>query len=141
MRVVLVIALLCLAQPAAADEEVSEMQQIAGPPTAFLFGFGLGHAVEGRWHERGWKFTVADTAATAMFVVGSVNMECEQDCTAYGAAFATGLLALGVSRVWQTYDTVEGARAKNRRLRRKAGLSIAPAQGGTGAVGGVSMRF
>lgn len=67
-------------------------------------------------------------------------MECEQHCAAYGAAFVTGLLALGVSRVWQTYDTVEGARAKNRRLR-QAGLSIAPAQGGTGAVVGVSMRF
>lgn len=140
MRALLVIALLLAAQPAMADDEqVSEMQQIAGPPTAFLFGFGLGHAVEGRWHEQGWKFTVADTAAMTLFVVGSANVECEQHCPAYGAALVTGLLALGVSRIWQTYDTVEGARAKNRRLRREAGLSIAPARGG--AVAGVSMRF
>src|SRR4051812_16059362 len=89
-------------------EAVSEIQLIVGPPTAALFGFGLGHVVEGRWHEKGWAFTAADTVGTGLFVASAIGTECDRNCGWYGAAFVSGLVVIGVSRVWQTIDSVNG---------------------------------
>lgn len=127
------------------EDDVSEIQLITGPPTAALFGFGLGHVIEGRWHETGWKFTLADTLSAAMMVVGGATTEYEGPyANVYGIIGVSGLLLGGVSRVWQTIDSVTGARAKNRRVMRQR-LQIAPlvvpARAGDGAVAGVAFRF
>lgn len=126
------------------EDDVSEIQQITGPPTAFMFGFGLGHVVEGRWHETGWKYTLVDTLSMGAMVVGAANTECERNCTVYGLVGVSGMLLGGVSRILQTIDTVTGARAKNRRVMRQR-MQIAPlvlpTRAGDGAVAGVSLRF
>lgn len=127
------------------EDDVSEIQQITGPPTAYLFGFGLGHVVEGRWHETGWKFTLIDTLSAAMMVTGGATVEsCDRYCNALGIIGVSGLLLGGVSRIWQTVDTVTGARAKNRRVMRQR-MQIAPlvvpVRAGDGAVAGVALRF
>jgi hypothetical protein len=130
------------------EDDVSEMQQIVGPPLAFTLGFGIGHAAEGRWHEKGWMFTATDTAGFALFIGGNIaglSCETETSCGLAAGAFAVGLLGLGVSRIWQTIDTVTGARAKNRRVmqeRLRLEPMVAPPRGGgSGGVAGLSLRF
>ena len=127
------------------EDDVSEIQQLTGPPTAAMFGFGLGHVVEGRWHESGWKFTLVDTLSAAMMVAGGATVEsCDRYCNVLGVLGVSGLLLGGVSRVWQSVDSVTGARAKNRRVMRQR-MQIAPlvvpARAGDGAIAGVAFRF
>lgn len=127
------------------EDDVSEIQQITGPPTAYLFGFGLGHVVEGRWHETGWKFTLADTAGMAAMIVGYSTVEsCDRYCNALGILGVSGMVVMGVSRIWQTVDTVTGARAKNRRVmkqRMQIAPLVVPVRAGDGAVAGIALRF
>ena len=134
-----------LTAPAQPEDDVSEIQQIVGPPTAAFFGFGLGHVVEGRWHEKGWIFTLGESVALAAIVYASANIECTSHCEMVGPAMVTGMLGIGGLRIWETYDSVEGARAKNRRVmqqRMMLGLHLAPPRGGgDGGVAGLSLHF
>lgn len=140
-----------LTEPMPQGEEVSDIQQVGGTLTAFLFGFGLGHAVEGRWATDGWKFTLVDSIAMGGFMLGTVTaMSCEYDCTLPATVFYGGMLALVVSRYVQIYDTAWGARKHNDRLyarRKRAGMTysatplIAPTSGADGVVAGAALTF
>jgi hypothetical protein len=127
-------------------DAVSEIQMIVGPPTAALVGFGLGHVVEGRWHEKGWIFTAGETASMSLLIVSSIGTECDHNCSLYGAAFYSGLITMMGFRIWETIDSVNGARAKNRRIRQahaerdtRLGFGIAPHR--DGAIAGLTLRF
>ncbi|HSD87175.1 MAG TPA: hypothetical protein VLB44_06655 [Kofleriaceae bacterium] len=134
-----------LTSPVQPEDDVSEIQQIVGPPTAAFFGFGLGHVVEGRWHEKGWIFTLGESLAFAAIVYASANIECTSRCELVGPAMVTGMLGVTGLRIWEVYDTVEGARAKNRRVmqqRMALGLHLAPPRGGGGGgVAGIALSF
>src|SRR5262245_31878120 len=105
-----------LTPPYEPEEQVSEIQQIVGPVVAFTGGFGLGHVVEGRWHERGWIFTLGETLAFGSVAYGSMNMECVSRCELAETSFYGGFLAFMGLRIWQTVDAVRGAREKNARV-------------------------
>ena len=126
------------------EDDVSEIQQLTGPPTA-VFGFGLGQVVEGRWHEVGWKFTLVDTLSMAMMMTGGATTESTGPYSnVFGIIGVSGMLLGGASRVWQVVDSVTGARAKNRRvMRQRMQLAplVMPARAGDGAVAGVAVRF
>jgi hypothetical protein len=135
-----------MTEPLRFEDDVSEMQQIMGPPVALMFGFGLGHVVEGRWHEKGWLFTAGDSIAMTLWMGGMITgMTCERRCEAPAAAYVSGMLGLVALRFWQTADTVTGARAKNRRVMqqrlRMEPLLAPPRGGGNGAVAGLTLRF
>jgi len=135
---------------------ISTGQQIGGGLTAMMFGFGLGQAVEGRWSDTGWIFTLGDSAATLAFTVGLFSaIECTNlSCPNAGRGFL--LMALGagggaVLRLWGTVDAVIGPQLHNRRvrdLRARLGYPyaqlspyVAPPRDGAGAVGGLAWRF
>jgi hypothetical protein len=127
-------------------DDVTEIQRIMGPPVALTIGYGLGHVVEGRWREKGWIFTVGETAATGLWIGGMMaDMSCTQHCGYGGVAFATGMVALLGLRIWESVDAVNGARRKHARYMQqqmRLGLHLAPAKGdGNGAVAGLSLRF
>lgn len=140
-----------LTEPMPQDEEVSDIQQVGGTLTALLFGFGLGHKVEGRWATDGWKFALVDSLAMGGLITGTITgNSCEEHCTVPAMLAYGGMLALVVSRYVQIYDTAWGARKHNDRLyarRKRAGMTysatpvIAPTSGAGGVVAGAALRF
>ncbi|MDE0092418.1 MAG: hypothetical protein OXN83_03930 [Oligoflexia bacterium] len=45
-----------------AFKTIPQDQYFAGGAASFVLGFGIGHAIQGRWKERGWIFTAAEIA-------------------------------------------------------------------------------
>lgn len=143
--------------------EISDAQHFGGGLAAFLIGFGVGHAIQGRWSERGWLFTLGEGASMAAMFWG-VGQAVEDCLYVDGACnddrgvglIVAGALGLTVFRIWGTVDAISGPADHNRRvreLRMRLGYPppaeyysrvvpyVAPARRGDGAIGGVSLRF
>jgi hypothetical protein len=101
--------------------EISVNQQTGGEVAAILLGFGVGQAIEGRWLELGWMFTVVDTGGAALETAGVLQVfsrGCNRACQNRGLEMAGGgfLVELG-SRILQSWDAFTAPEAHNRRLR------------------------
>ena len=141
---------------------ISDGRIMLGTLFALSWGFGLGQAIEGRWHETGWIFTLADAVGAAI-LMGSMA-----DCVSRGEGFSgppcndaldttldiTGAAVLLVSRVAGVHDAVAGADDDNARLGElRARLAkpvsqlapyVAPVRGprtSGGAIVGLTLRF
>ncbi|HEV7556237.1 MAG TPA: hypothetical protein VGO00_12305 [Kofleriaceae bacterium] len=101
--------------------EISDGQTIGGGVAAILVGFGIGQSIEGRWLERGWMFTLADTGAAGLEVAGVIELfsrGCNHSCENRGLAMLGGAAAIELgSRILQTWDAFVGPRTHNRRVR------------------------
>lgn len=140
-----------MTEPMPEGEEVSDIQQVGGTLTAFMFGFGLGHAVEGRWRSEGRMYALIDGLAMTGFVGATVaGIGCDRNCVYLEGAFIASMLVLTASRIVQTYDASWGARKHNDRLyaqRKRAGRRysvtplLAPTSAADGLVAGAALRF
>jgi hypothetical protein len=140
------------ADPAEADAtQISAPARIGGGLTAAIVGFGAGQAVQGRWLETGWKYTLSETAVVGL-TIGSAYAFAPPPCTARecggGPGAGTfvivgGFVALGVIRVLETYDAASARGAHP--VRSHAGVSalpyVAPSQRGDGAIAGAVFRL
>ena len=142
------------------DGEIGPVAHIGGGAVALFFGLGVGQAVQGRWGERGWIFTVGEPAALGLTIYGLVKAgsSCAEvaegeSCGGGGMVLAgTGLLALSALHVWEVVDAFVAPVGHNRRVRAaklRAGMNpmysvapyVAPSQSGNGTVGGLSFSF
>jgi hypothetical protein len=143
--------------------EISAAEHIGGGIAGALVGFGLGQALQGRWTERGWLFTLGDTAAAVAVFWGGTRIASHcpageaSGCDDPGVALAIGgALTLSALRIWQTLDAAIVPVAHNRRVRELRTRDerqstapghavvqpwILPARGGDGLMGGVCLRF
>lgn len=143
--------------------EVSDVAYVGGAAVAVFFGFGLGQAVQGRWGEEGWIFTLGETASIAALIVGVADAfsDCADNssnsCSDRGTPYLIGgFIGLGVFRIWEVVDALVSPPAENRRLhelRLQLGIAppagaygmrpfVAPARGSTGGgVAGVALSF
>jgi hypothetical protein len=143
--------------------EISGLEHIGGGVAGAVLGFGIGQALQGRWAERGWVFTLGETAATVALVWGGTRIATHcpgrdaTGCGDRGVGLAMGgAMALAAFRAWATLDAFIVPPAHNREvsaLRRRVGLRagtgpqalvlpyVAPARAGDGFVGGMSLRF
>lgn len=138
---------------------ISDGQHVGGTVVAFFFGFGIGHAVQGRFTERGYLFAIGDAVAGAIMVNGMIKLSnCVLDsCTQAQEEsmmkwLLVGTLSLSVVRIWEIVDAATGPTMHNRKLRdlhMRLGMRpmytrlvpyVTPAQD-SGAVAGVSLRF
>ncbi len=144
------------AQPLSDDDreliargEISDGQAVAGGLVGTFFGFGFGHAIQGRYLEKGWIFTAGEAVSTVMIV--EWLSECfhilgEDTCSDAQNGWLVGGLVLGLGfRVWELVDVWSGPSAHNARVRQarwRAGLGfdLGPAPGG-GAAAGLTLRF
>jgi hypothetical protein len=146
-------------------------EHIGGGLVAVLFGLGVGHAVQGRWSDTGWIFTLGEGVSAVAFTYGFINvLTCGDTPFAppdgdgntkpcrdrYGYALVGGLVAGLVFRVWEVADAFIGPTRHNAKLdslRARLGLGLpvasvqpylAPVRGADGLGGGVaglSVRF
>lgn len=141
------------------DAEIGPVAHIGGGLVATFVGFGVGHAVQGRWSERGWIFTVGETAGLGLMVYGlgksaSSCVDAEGgECGTSGLGFiAGGAIALTGLHLWETIDAFVAPIGHNRRVRAaklRAGMRsgyavtpyVVPPTRGDGAIGGLSLRF
>jgi hypothetical protein len=122
-------------------KELSKARYVVGGIVASYIGLGLGHTVQGRWLEKGWVFTLGESAGLAMTVVGLSQVLTAADCApvepgapsrcpSHNRRLGGGLLVAGLVtyvgfRVWDAVDawgTPHRQRQRARLLRRSLGL-------------------
>ena len=104
---------------------------VTGGVLGSLFGFGIGHAIQGRYGQRGWIFTLSEVAGVGLLASGSNNCINTYNSSNYyqnncspSAAFVVGELILVGFRIWEIVDlwaTPPAMNAKYRRLKKKLG--------------------
>ena len=89
---------------------ISKGKYIVGGVFGFVLGFGIGHAIQGRYAERGWIFTlgnlslISGLSGAVFFGVGAKYQP--DNKLIYGVAHAClglGLIGLGIS-LWEKID-------------------------------------
>lgn len=142
------------------DGEIGPVAHIGGGLFATFVGFGTGQAVQGRWLERGWIFTVGETAGLGVmfYGLGKAASSCVNDDGSSCGSSGTGLIVGGAIAVtglhiWEMVDAFVAPIGHNRRVRAAklrasghAGIAsvtpyVVPPPTGDGAVGGLSLTF
>lgn len=115
----------------------------------FLAPFGIGQAIQGRWSDRGWVFTLGETASVGLIITGAIRL----DQTDNGGVLVAGILGLVGFRIWEIVDLWVGPALHNQRVRdvyRKYGIGphtpvigarpfVQPTDGG--GIGGLALSF
>ena len=142
------------------DGEIGPVAHIGGGLVATFVGFGVGQAVQGRWLDRGWIFTLGETTGLGLMIYGlgksaeSCVSADGSECGSSGLGFvAGGAIALTGFHLWEMVDAFVAPIGHNRRVRAaklRAGVNpmyssvtpyVVPPSTGDGAIGGLSMRF
>lgn len=105
---------------------ISDGAHIGGGLVALFFGFGVGQAVQGRYGDTGWIFTVGEGASLGLMIygIGRLFDDCINDgydtyCDNDGNAgpFVVGMLGLMGFRIWEVVDAFAGPASHNRRYK------------------------
>lgn len=107
-----------------AEGEISDGAHVGGALLSIFIGFGSGQAVQGRWGDTGWIFTLGEIGAIALIIYGAEQAAaadcyddpyCDED--AGGGPIAIGLIGYLVLHVWEIVDAIGGPARHNRRVR------------------------
>ena len=141
---------------------ISDGEWIGGGLANVFFGFGIGQAIQGRWSDRGWIFTLGQGASAVAMIYGMTTLlgECWHDpeCPAEGRGvglMVIGGLGFGVFYIWGAIDAFAVPPEHNRKvreLRMRLGMPIpmyarvapyvtSPKGDTGGAIGGLTLRF
>ncbi len=98
---------------------------IGGVLGTYPVGFGVGHAIQGRWSDTGWIFTAGEAGSAAVFLVGAlgcINNELDKgfngknDCTGLNEALlVTGIIGFVGFRIWEVVDVWSTPPSHNRK--------------------------
>jgi len=141
--------------------EITEGAQIGGAAVNLFVGFGLGQAIQGRWSDTGWIFTLGELGTMTLMMAAAidaiddcgVNDQC-QDTDDNVEMIVASVLGFTVFRVWSVADAIAGPNAHNRRVRDikmrvgipvQLGERVRPfvhrTRDGGGATAGLSLSF
>jgi hypothetical protein len=141
--------------------EISEGATFGGGLAALFIGYGSGQAIQGRWSDTGWIFTLGEGASTFALFAGlyrtlddcTNNVGESSDCNHSDGPplMIIGALGVTVFRIWGTIDAFSGPSGHNRRVRElkyrlgipvQVGMQpyVAKTQDG-GMTTGLSLRF
>ncbi len=97
---------------------------VGGVLGTWPLGLGIGHAIQGRYAEKGWIFTVGELGSVALILAGIQNCTYQYGVYGYGSSGCTtnGLVGLGVVgfvgfRIWEIVDLWATPPEINRRYR------------------------
>lgn len=71
-------------------------------------GFGIGHAIQGRWGTKGWIFTAGETASLFVIVAGASSMDFYDENSKGLATVSLGALAFAGFHIWEIIDVWYG---------------------------------
>ncbi len=144
---------------------ISDGEYIGGGLVALFIGFGVGQAVQGRWGEKGWIFTLGEGVSIAALFYGVVQaLSCIDRNRTDGSGTCSGDEGVGVTligfagfsvfRVWETIDAFAAPPEHNRKvraLRARLGMPepmysrltpyVSPTRDRDGGTAGVTLRF
>jgi hypothetical protein len=88
--------------------EIGDTAYIAGGLLSIYPGFGVGHAVQGRFTDKGWIFTAGELGSLGLILAGagdcwSSSSSNNQTCNG-GGAIVFGVLGFVGFRVWEVVD-------------------------------------
>lgn len=136
--------------------EISDGAYVGGGLIGTFFGFGLGHAVQGRFVDKGWIFMAGEAGSVALLAYGmgdcySLLAEQPAEECGHDGAFVLGLVGFLGFHVWELIDVWTEPPAHNARVRAVRmraglpayGLFAAPSlgRGDAGGVAGLTLRF
>jgi hypothetical protein len=144
--------------------EISDGAHIGGGVASLFFGFGVGQAVQGRWSDKGYIFTIGEVGTFALMIAGVVRTfdDCahdlndgDDDCGHSDGPplIIVGALGFSVFRIWEIVDAFSGPSDHNRRVRElkfrlgipvQVGARVKPFVNKTrdgGATAGLTFRF
>jgi hypothetical protein len=106
--------------------EITDGRHVGGILVSLFFGLGIGQAVQGRYGDTGWIFTVGEAGSTVAVVVGlaktldscldTLESRCGDNSTGQ-VLLIGGLIGLVVFRVWEVADAIGGPPRHNARVR------------------------
>lgn len=103
---------------------IDDPQYIASGILGTVPGFGIGHAIQGRWKDKGWIFTAGETFGLGlMMAAGASCMRREMDnddhnCSGGNMALAIpGMITFFGFKVWEIVDVWTYPPAHNRRYK------------------------
>lgn len=86
---------------------VATGKYITGGVLGSTIGFGIGHAVQGRYEDKGWIFTATESAGLVLLIAGCSstkrNSDGDKECSNPGLS-AVGLITLIGFHVWEIVD-------------------------------------
>lgn len=130
------------------DGEISTTRYVVGGILGtYPLGLGIGHAVVGKYSEKGWIFTVGQLGSAMIFVSG-VSSCFEDYDSSRGCGTATlGLYALVGFRIWEIIDIWTIVPKHNRKyrslkkLKEKYEMSFSPTLWKDSAGMALTLRF
>lgn len=104
--------------------EISTARYITGGILGtYPLGFGVGHAIQGRYHDKGWIFTVGELGSLAIAAAGASNCmdDSESGAKRWGKCksglMVAGALAFTGFRIWEIFDLWFAPPKHNQRYR------------------------
>jgi hypothetical protein len=93
--------------------EISDFRRVTGSLLAVVPGFGLGHAVQGRYQYKGMIFTLTELGSIAVLYGPTGD-----------GGLGIGLISLLGFKVWEFIDAVVGSERDNIRYRQLQSLAL-----------------
>ena len=109
-----------------AQGPIDDTQYIASGILGTIPGFGLGHAIQGRWKDKGWIFSAGETLGAGLMIasgsscMGGSMMEDNNDRNGSGGNIALanpGMVTYLGFKVWEIVDIWTYPPAHNKRLK------------------------
>ncbi|MGE0761708.1 MAG: hypothetical protein AB7N80_00375 [Bdellovibrionales bacterium] len=103
--------------------EISTAAHIIGGVIGTYPGFGLGHAIQGRYSEKGWIFTVGELGSLAVLMAGLEDCvlvfseDDDEECDRKAGLVAIGALGYMGFHLWEIFDVWWGPYDHNNRYR------------------------
>ncbi len=108
--------------------EISDTRYIVGGILGtYPIGLGIGHAVQGRWSDKGWIFTAGELGTATVFMIGALGcisnelnngLNGKDDCTGLSEAMVvTGIVGYIGFRIWEIVDVWSVPPSHNRKVR------------------------
>jgi hypothetical protein len=119
--------------------EISTTQYVVGGILGtYPLGLGIGHAVQGRWSQKGWIFTAGELGSAAVLLVGALgcvddelenDLDGEDDCSSFNETLIVlGAVSYVGFRIWEAVDVWAAPIGHNKKVRElKDYINKAPA--------------